>query len=294
MALKVLLEERNVSRAAERLALTQPTVSGMLARLRELFDEPLFVRTSHGMVPTPRAEALAPALEQFLMDASRLVEPDDFDPQTTRMDFRVAANDYLQSTVLVPAVHELRRQAPQARLAIRSQETSSLERMLARGDLDLAVTIPEFADPGLRTRVLYREEYVCAVRQAHPIRASRVSMKRFLDYDHVLVSPTEGGFRGPADDALAALGVERRVVLSVPSFLLLAQILQTDDLIALVPRRLLAGHLHALRLIRPPVEVPGFDVIAAWHSRSQHDAAHQWLRELLARVSASGTRPKNG
>jgi DNA-binding transcriptional LysR family regulator len=287
VALKVLLEERNVSRAAGRLALTQPTVSGMLARLRVLFDEPLFVRSQHGMVPTPHAEALAPALERLLRDAQDLVEPRAFDPATTQMDFRISANDYMQTTVLLPFIQALRSESPQSRLALRNQEVVDLERMLARGEIDLAVTIPEFIDPSLESQLLYREEYVCAVRQSHPIRSSRVSMDRFLKYDHVLVSPSEGHFRGPVDDVLAKQKRQRRVALSVPSFLLLLQILQTDDLIALVPKRLLTGHPHSLRIIRPPIDVPGFDVIAAWHGRSNQDPAHQWIRERLAEVSAT-------
>ena len=289
VALKVLLEERNVSRAAERLALTQPTVSGMLARLRDLFDDELFVRTQHGMVPTPRAESLAPALEQLLADAGNLVAPEVFDPQHAQLDFRISVNDYMQSTVVVPFVRRLRQEAPMVRLAVRNLEVANLGPMLARGEIDLAITIPDFVDPSLRTMHLYREEYVCAVRESHPIRSSKVSMNRFLSFDHVMVSPSDGRFRGPADDALALRNVKRRVALSVSSFLVLLEMLQTDDLIALVPKRLLSGREHALRLIQPPVKVQGFDVIAAWHSRSQHDQAHQWLRDSLADVVMSRT-----
>lgn len=285
VALKVLLEERNVSRAAERLALTQPTVSGMLARLRVLFGDPLFVRTQHGMVPTPRAEALAPALEQFLKDACELVAPGEFDPKSIQLDFRISANDYMQSTIVVPFIRQLRRDAPMIRLAVRNLEVANLGPMLARGELDLAITIPEFVESELRTQFLYREEYVCAVRQEHPIRSSKVSMKRFLSYDHILVSPADGRFKGPADEALALHNVQRRVALSVPSFLILLEILQTDDLVALVPKRLMRDRKHSLRLFRPPMDVQGFDVIAAWHSRSQQDAAHRWLRDRLTQVS---------
>ena len=286
VALKVLLEERNVSRAANQLSLTQPTVSGMLARLRIVFDDPLFVRTQHGMVPTPRAEALKAPLERLLSDAGRLVGQQVFDPETQQADFRISANDYLQSTVLVPLVQAMRSESPGARLSIRNQEVTHLERMLAHGELDLAVTTPEFVDQSLQTQFLYREEYVCAVRQSHPIRSSRVSLERFLSFDHVLVSPSEGHFRGPVDDVLDELDVKRRVALSVPSFLILLQILQTDDVIALVPKRLLTRRPHSLRLIRPPIDVPGFDVISAWHSRSDEDPAHLWLRGRLAEVSA--------
>ena len=104
-------------------------------------------------------------------------------------------------------------------------------------------------------------------------------MKRLLSYDHVLVSPTSGRFSGPADEVLAEQGVKRRVALSVPSFLVLLESLETDDLIAFVPRQLLAGHRGELRVIRPPFELPGFDVIAAWHTRVDSYPPHRWLRE---------------
>lgn len=285
VALKVLLEEGNVSRAAERLALTQPTVSGMLSRLRVLFDDPLFVRTQHGMLPTPRAEELAPALNQLIRDAGRLVAPREFEPATVELDFRISVNDYMQSTLVVPFVRMLRREAPKIRLAVQHLEIAELAPMLARGDIDLAITIPEFADPTLMTKALYREEYVCVVRRSHPIGSSRVSMKRFLSFDHVLVSPSNALFTGPTDEVLAARGLKRRVALSIPSFLVLLEVLETDDLIAFVPRRLLDGRTHRLRVIRPPVDVPGFDVIAAWHPRAHEDAAHKWLRNRLSESS---------
>jgi DNA-binding transcriptional LysR family regulator len=284
LAFKVLLEERNVSRAAQRLSLTQPAVSGMLARLRVLFDEPLFVRTQHGMMPIPKAESLAPALDQLLKDSRNLVAPQLFDPQTAELDFRISTNDYLQSTLIMPFIKTLRLTAPLLRIALRNLEVANLEPMLARAELDLAITIPEFTDPGLRTQFLYHEEYVCAVRDQHPIRSAKVSMKQFLSYDHVLVSASDGRFSGPADKALAQHGAKRRVALSVPSFLILLEVLQTDDLIALLPKRLMKRHETSLRLTKPPIVVQGFDVISAWHSRSQHDPAHQWMRKQIAEI----------
>jgi DNA-binding transcriptional LysR family regulator len=281
VAFNALLEERNVSRAAERLALTQPTVSGMLTRLRLLFNDPLFVRTQHGVIPTPRAEALKPALDQLLRDAGNLIAPEKLDPATMDLDFRISVNDYMQSTLVVPFVRTLRREAPRVRLAVRHLEIEELEPRLARGEIDLAITTQEFASAALRTEFLYREEYVCVVRKSHEIRSRQLSMKRFLAYDHVLVSPSSAHLTGPADDVLAAHGFKRRVALSVPSFLVLLEVLQTDDLIAFVPKRLLEGRRQSLRVIRPPIELPGFDVIAAWHARSENYAAHQWLRNRL-------------
>jgi DNA-binding transcriptional LysR family regulator len=283
--LNVLLEERNVSRAAERLALTQPTVSGMLARLRELFGDPLFVRTQRGMLPTPRAEALAPALTQLLADAASLVAQEPFDPSSSNRVITISVNDYMQSCLIVPLVRSLREAAPRMRLVIRHLEVADLNPMLGNGQLDMAITIPAFADPALHCETLYHEEYVGVVRQAHPIGTGRISMNQFLAYDHVLVSPAGGALTGPTDEALAAIGRERRVALSVPSFLILKEVLQTDDLIALVPRRLMQRNAESLRQIKLPMQVPGFDVITAWHNRTHQDPALRWVRELLADVT---------
>jgi len=281
LAFRVLLEERNVSRAAERLALTQPTVSGMLARLRAVFDDPLFIRTQHGVIPTERAESLRPALDQILKDADRLIAPATFDPATMEIDLRISANDYMQSALVLPYIRSLRREAPGVRLAVGNLEIEELEPKLARGEIDLAITTREFVSPSLKTQFLYREEYVCVVRKAHPIRSRSVSMKRLLTHDHVLVSPTSGRFSGPMDDVLAEHGVKRRVALSVPSFLVLLEALEADDLIAFVPRHLLSGRRKGLRVVRPPFELPGFDVIAAWHARADGYTPHRWLRERL-------------
>ena len=285
MTLNVLLEERNVSRTAERLALTQPTVSGMLSRLRELFDDPLFVRTQRGMLPTPRADALAPALSKLLVDVGALVAPQRFDPSSSDRVITISVNDYMQSCLVVPLVRRLRQEASNMRLVVRHQEVVDLNPMLAKGEIDMAITIPAFADPALHCQMLYREEYVGVVRQEHPIGRGRISMNRFLSYDHVLVSPAEGALTGPTDEVLEGMGLQRRVALSVPSFLIVKEILQTDDLIALIPRRLLEHDARHLRQVKLPMQVPGFDVIAVWHNRTHRDPALRWLRERLSRVA---------
>ena len=193
----------------------------------------------------------------------------------------------MQSTLIVPLVARLRRSAPRMKLGIRHLEVVGLVPMLAQGHIDMAITIPEFTDPMLRTQFLYREEYVAVVRKDHPIRARRVSLKRFLAYDHVLVSPSDGSFKGPTDSVLEELGMSRRVALSVPSFFILTEVIQTDDLIALMPRRLFESRSANLRRINVPIDVPGFDVIAAWHTRTHHEPAHIWLREELTRLAAT-------
>ena len=158
---------------------------------------------------------------------------------------------------------------------------------LARGDADLAVTIPEFAMSDLPSRLLYRERYVAAVRPEHPLAKSRtIALETFCSYDHILVSPTGGSFEGPTDQVLARIQRRRTVRYSVPSFLLLPELLQIDDLIALVPSRLLRGYGERLTLLRSPINVPGFDVIAVWHPRVDKDVAHRWLRMRLLQTAS--------
>lgn len=284
-AFSVLLAERNVSRAAQHLHVTQPTVSGMLSRLRVIFDDPLFVRTQHGLLPTPRAEALAPGLHRLIDDATALVSPEIFTPQASTATPLFSVNDYMQSVLMVPLIARLRQMAPHMNVGIRNLEVAALTPMLARGAIDMAITIPEFTDATLNTRFLYREEYVAVVREAHPIRTRRPSLKQFLSYEHVLVSPSAGSFKGPVDEALGKLGETRRVAVSVPSFFVLIEVLQEDDFIAFMPKRLFDREARNLREIEAPIEVPGFDVVVAWHTRTNAEPAHAWVREMLVELS---------
>jgi len=289
VALQALLEEHNVTRAARRLALTQPTVSAMLVRLRRIFGDPLFVRTQRGILPTPRAAALAPALKQWLLEARAFVADERFTPSTAELTFTLSANDYIQSTLIVPFLERLRRPAPNVRVAVRSPQFADVTAMLANGELDLSITsTPEIPSVELPSRLLYQERYIGVVRREHPLRR-KVTLEQFCHYPHVVVSPSDGRFIGPTDQALAQLGRRRRVVLSVSGFLILPEILRTDDLVAVVPERVLAGRMTGLRTFTPPVVVPGFSVVALWHARLQKDQAHRWMRELLAQT-AQGVR----
>jgi len=284
VALNALLEEQSVTRAAKRLALTQPTVSAMLPRLRQIFGDPLFVRSRHGILPTPRAQALAPTLKQWLAEAQSLVTTERFEPTTAKFTASLCANDYIQLALVVPFIQRLRRGAPNARLAVRSTQLTNVAAMLADGELDLCVsTSGEIPSQDLPSRLLYEERYVGVVRKGHPLKArAAVSLDQFCRYPHVMVSPTEGRFVGPTDRALAQVGHKRRVVISAPGFLVLPEILKADDLIAVVPERVLRGRMAGLRTFAPPVTVPGFAVLLLWHPRLHNDPAHRWLRDLLA------------
>lgn len=279
--LDALLEERSVTRAADRLGFTQPAVSGMLTRLRDSFDDPLFVRTQRGIVPTLRAQELAGPVKQILGDVEALLQPKVFDPATAEFTLSIAASDYALQAVVVPFMAKLRRRASRIRVAVRPVEDDRVQLQFERGDLDLALMTPEAALPDLRSRRLFDETYICAMRADHPDSgAETLSLDRFCALDHALVSYAGERFWGVTDDTLAKIGRERHVAMTVTSFLVLTEILRRTDLIAVVPRRLVAD-APGLAMRAPPVEVPGFTKLAVWHERTHRDPGHRWARALL-------------
>ncbi|WP_028294015.1 LysR family transcriptional regulator [Oceanobacter kriegii] len=279
-ALDVLLDERNVTRAAQRLGVTQPALSGMLSRLRDSFDDPLFTRTQRGIVPTTRALELAAPLKNLLRDAEALVQPQAFDPATANMQFSIAATDYALRAVGLPLLSRLRQQAPGIQVALLPVQDAELTEKMERGDIHLALMTPESCQPDWRGRKLFRERYVVAMREGHPVLQQDWDLTAFCQWQHALVSYSGGGFRGVTDTALEAMGVEREVMVSVSSFLVIPELLAGSDLLAVVPERLVAG-IDGLVTLEPPVAIPGFTKLAAWHERVHRDPAQRWIREQL-------------
>lgn len=278
-AFDALMDEGSVTRAAQRLVLTQPAVSAMLTRLRDYFDDPLFVRSQRGMVPTERALTLAGPIKQVLADINLLLQPIHFEPQTAQMTYTIAATDYALKAVIVPLMAELKKKAPGVRVAVISVNQDSLSRQMEQGEVDLALVTPETTPEELHGRALYEEQYVCMMRADHPTAVSgHITLEQFCSLEHILVS-SKGGFWGPTDDALATMKLNRHVGLSVNSFLVLPEILRITDMIAVVPRRLACRHDN-LVIIDTPLEVLGFTKSMAWHERSHRDPAHQWIREI--------------
>lgn len=285
-ALDALLDECHVTRAAARLGLTQPAMSGMLTRLRESFGDPLFVRAQRGMVPTQRALDLAPGVKQLLAGIDALLQPPGFDPATARLTFTIAATDYALRAIAVPFLSVLKPLAPHMRVALVPLRNGEVQTQLERGQISLALLSPENTPPDLHARVLFHERYVCVLRDGHPAATGRkLTLEQFCALDHALGSYEGGGFHGVTDDALHKLGQRREVTVSVNSFLILPDILRASDMVAILPSRLVAG-MAGLQVCEPPLEVPGFSNAAVWHARTHNDAAHRWLRELLVRSCA--------
>ena len=276
-----LMDERSVTRAAARLALTQPAVSGMLVRLREAFGDPLFVRSSRGVLPTARAEALAPTVRQVLLEVAAMLQPLSFDPARATLTMTVAATDYALRVIVLPWLAVLRAQAPGLCVAVQPVDDLHVAAQLERGEVDLALTTPEAAPPSVHARPLFDERYVCVARAGHPaMAAGALTLDAFCALDQALVSYGGSPFEGVTDRALAALGRQRRVVASVGSFLMLPELLRRTDLIALAPARLIEGERDLVSCV-PPLAVPGFTKLAVWHERRHRDAGQRWARERL-------------
>ncbi len=283
LTLDVLLAEHNVTRAAERLNLAQPSVSVHLAKLREFFGDPLLLPGSRGMRPTAKAEELREPLRQVLEALRQVVSPSaPFDPSRATHTWRIAATDYAESTIVMPALAGLYSQAPGVQLAVIEMAPPRIAKQAEQGAIDLAFHTSDGSPPGLHRRLLFAERYVLAGRAGHPGLRKRPSISQFCKLAHVIVSPDGGGFRGVTDEVLQAAGLSRRVALSVPHFLFVMAALASTDLVAMLPWRLVRDNA-ALRFVEPPVEVPGYEMAMLWHERSHRDPAHQWLREHIAR-----------
>ncbi|AMO94414.1 bacterial regulatory helix-turn-helix, lysR family protein [Collimonas fungivorans] len=283
VTLDVLLAEHNVTRAAERLNFSQPSISVHLAKLRDIFGDPLLLPGPRGMRPTARADELREPLRQALAALEQAVSPaSPFDPAQASQTWRVAATDYGESTIVLPALNGLRSAAPGTRLAVLELVPPRIARQAEQGEIDLAFHTSEGSPPGLRRRMLFTERYVLVGRAGHPRLKKRPTLAQFCKLDHVIVSPDGGGFHGVTDEALAEAGLARRVVLSVPHFLFVRSVLANTDLVAMLPSRLVRD-TSELQVVEPPVEVAGYEMAMLWHERCHRDPAHQWLREYIAK-----------
>jgi DNA-binding transcriptional LysR family regulator len=282
VALEALLAERNVTRAARRLQLSQPALSARLAHLRALFGDPLFIPAARGMTPTAKALELEAPLRAALRQVRGVVTAGrGFDPQTDPLTLRIAASDYTQTAVLIDFALAVRRRAPRSRIALHALDVADLEAQMEHGAVDLALinaaTVPE----NLHARRLFEETYVAVTRKHHPVARRGLTAQAFTRLEHIIVSPRGGGFTTPVDATLRPLGLERSVVVSASSFLFVLEMVARSDLVALVPSRLVPHRRHELRVHPPPIPVDGFAIVMAWHDRAHHDSGQKWLRDQL-------------
>ena len=288
LALDALLKDRNVTHAAGRLGITQSALSARLTRLREVLGDPLFIpaASGRGMIPTPHALALEADLAKLLENLNDFVQGAAvFDPASSRRVFRIAATDNPASILAPDLIPLVRAQAPGTRIAFTFPDKARIPELLEGGEIDLFVGAAEDEAGALIARPLYREEFVTAQRKGHPRGTDPLTLDAFCALDHLLISASGGGFSGTIDEALAELGRERVVSVSIQSYALAPLVLAASDLICTLPRRLLSRFSAELDLFAPPLDLTPFGIFVYWHPRMRKDPAHAWLREQVARCA---------
>ncbi len=286
VVLHAVMAERNATRAAKRLGVTQSAVSNALVRLRALFGDALFVRHARGLAPTPRAEALAPKLARLLGEASALIGADaPFDPATSTREFTLACADYYGMVVLPPLVQALGACAPLARLRV-----VTLEELVGGGglaqDVDVHVGRPPNVLAGCRSTALFDEKLVCLTRATRRARPARMSLREYREATHVRVRVLDS-VRDPIDVGLQKRGVTRKVALTVPHFSLAPLVVLRTGYVATLSARLAnlyAGFLP-LTVRTPPLELRPRPVQMLWHQRTDGDPGARFFRDLVVRTS---------
>lgn len=294
VAFDALVAERNVTRAARRIGIGQPAMSHALSRLRELFGDPLFVRTTGKMRPTTRALELAAPIARVLADIREGVLADRaFAPDRAEITFRVGASDHIELAVLPAVLAVLRSLAPKVRMAVSSVDRDRLGTMLESGAIDLAIGY--FPDPASArtTEVLFREEFVCLFDAKACEVSAPLKLKAYLELPHIIMS-LRGELSGEADTLIGRGGGKRFVFMATPHFLAIPFLLHGFRAVAAVPRRLAenCADVAGLTVSPLPIAMDGFDVSMQWHSRTETDPAQRWFRELV-RASGRSKLPKS-
>jgi DNA-binding transcriptional LysR family regulator len=280
----LLYDARNVTRVAEHLGQSQPTISIWLARLREHLHDPLFIRTPGGMAPTPQADALIGPCREILEALRRFAAWEiAFDPATAQRRFRICMTDASHVTLLPRLLAHVRAQAPGVRLEA-TRIDGNTERALESGEADLAIGYVPWLSGGIYQQHLYEQDWVCVASRHHPRIRKRLSGKAYRSEAHVAI--TAGTGTTLLEQALARERIERQVALELPGFLGLGAIVQSTDLIATLPRHIGETLAQASDIaIHPcPIPVEGFTVRQHWHARYHHEAGNRWLRSEVVRL----------
>lgn len=281
VAAEALLEEKSVTRAAQRLGMSQPAASRALGRLRRLFADALLVDGPGGYILSIRAEELRPLLRQILAGISEMLEATPFDPATAKGQIRLLMPD-LQAAALAPhLLARLAREAPSLDLDVAAPGTNGFE-ALEHGGADAMVALLDEAPAGIHRRRLYDEELVTLMRADHPAAAEKLTLDHFLTLEHIVVSVTGVG-PAPVDEVLARMGRNRRVKLRVPNFFAAVEIAARSDLIMTLPSSLARSAADMGRFVSrpPPLDLGNFTMSLAWHARQQDTPRHIWLRRAI-------------
>jgi DNA-binding transcriptional LysR family regulator len=287
LVLDGVLREGTLSNAAKALNVSQPTMSSSLAKLREILQGELFVRSGNGMRPTPRALALKEPIQRVLAAVKgEILNTGGFDPATEIRPYTIMIPDIGETLLLPRVIARLAQDAPGINLRTTVVGPRHLEDALEAGEVDLAVGyFPDLVRPTTMQQTLFTHGFACLARAGHPLIKNRLTLEAFLEAHHVVVA-SEGRSQELFEDALVKRGLERRCVLRIPHFMSVPFVVATTDLIVTVPRAvaMFFSGLVNVQVLDPPIDVPEFAVKQYWHRRFHHDARIIWLRTMMSQL----------
>jgi DNA-binding transcriptional LysR family regulator len=296
-----VMTEKNLTRAAQRLAMTQPAVSNALRRLRETLDDELFIRTPHGVKPTSRSDDLQPVVRLALSTLEAAITSEKTAVSEAESIFRFSMADSTASMLLPSLMRQMKLEAPKLRVRTLSPLTRDPRPALTQNEIDFAIgsfpgIVTQLAaeqdfKSSLRHSSLYSGEYVCIMRKHHPLAGAELTLDSYCGADHVLVS-FSGRPQGQADRVLAGLGRERRIVLTVGQYYTLGQVVEGSDLISIMPRHLIAATNMDQVLVAKtlPFALPCVRIDMLWHERDSANPAHAWVRNSLHAIADADMR----
>ena len=289
VAFDLLMQEQNVSRAAERMFVSQSAMSHILQRLRQQMDDPLLVKTPSGMKPTNRAQALIGPVKAVLRDVRRLISArEEFDPAKSVRRFVIAATDYMDLLVIPALVERIARNAPGVDIHVKRSEAPFPERELEYNDLDVVLGFEVILKPPghLVVEKLFDDRMTCLVSLNHPVNSGdHLTLDKYVSMKHMLIS-REGTRIGVIDEWLAKKGLKRRVALIVPHFLSAPFIVAKTDMVLSLPERIATQFvgLAPVKILPLRMDFPDYRLVMIWHPLWEKDPAHRWLREQIFAV----------
>ncbi len=281
-----LMTQQHLTRAAEKIGLSQPATSNALSRLRKLLKDELFIKTSKGMTPTPKAVELAEPIRQVLLQIQTTIysEP-QFVPQTSDRIFRLGMDDYSELVFLPKLLQEIELLAPKVRIQVRSTNWMRSPKLLDADEIDVAIGHCPQWQPWHERQLLYEEHFVCVASSDRFQARKAITLDEYVAASHLLVSPKED-MVGMVDEILREQNRHRHIAMSVPNFLIVPFILINTNLIATLPAQLVKTFVEVWQLYACPLpfKMTGFSVDTLWHSKNDRDPGHLWLRNLMAQL----------
>lgn len=287
-----IMREGSMTQAAEQLAMTQPAVSNAVARMRVVWNDPLFVKRGRGILPTPRAQEMWDRIRLHMDDLREMANPEPFDAASARRSFRIGTNDLCAGMTWRALRRLAELHAPGIDFHSVPNSKATVEELLFNAEVDVVLgCAAPAASARLRERALSESHYVCAMRPDHPLASESLSLDSFAAAEHLRVSPT-GDATGMIDEILKTRGRSRRVAMTVNHYAQVAPLLRETSLISTVPFEAVAESVQRdeLRAVRLPIRIRPIKLSLLWHERSDRDAGQRWLRNQLASVIAESNR----